>query len=143
MDVWFYHLLARPLESALPALVARTLANGWTAVIQATSPERLAALEEGFELRRLDALARQRRVRRAQQGDVLGQMAAAVPVEQAGKAHIQLAALAGVQRDVVAQIPRQQPVELRIGEAQPAAGEQERAAGDQDQAAERASGHAA
>ena len=46
MEVWFYHLQRRPLESALPALVARTLANGWTAVIQATSPERLAALDD-------------------------------------------------------------------------------------------------
>ena len=46
MEVWFYHLQRRPLESALPALVARTLAHGWTAVIQATSPERLAALDD-------------------------------------------------------------------------------------------------
>lgn len=46
MEVWFYHLLNRPLESALPALVARTLANGWTAIIQATSAERLAALDD-------------------------------------------------------------------------------------------------
>ena len=46
MEVWFYHLQRRPLESALPTLVARTLANGWTAVIQATSPERLAALDD-------------------------------------------------------------------------------------------------
>ena len=46
MEVWFYHLQRRPLESALPALVARTLANGWTAVIQVASPERLAALDD-------------------------------------------------------------------------------------------------
>lgn len=46
MEVWFYHLQRRPLESALPALVARSLANGWKAVIQATSPERLAALDD-------------------------------------------------------------------------------------------------
>ncbi len=46
MEVWFYHLQRRPLESALPALVARTRANGWTAVVQATSPERLAALDD-------------------------------------------------------------------------------------------------
>lgn len=46
MEVWFYHLQRRPLESALPALLARALANGWTAAVQAASPERLAALDD-------------------------------------------------------------------------------------------------
>ena len=70
-------------------------------------------------------------------------MAAAVPIEQAGQTAVEFATLTGVERDVVAQVPRQQPIELRIGEAQAAAGEQERAAGDEDEAAERTGGHAA
>jgi DNA polymerase-3 subunit chi len=46
MEVWFYHLQRQPLERALPALVARTLARGWTAAIQAATPERLQALDD-------------------------------------------------------------------------------------------------
>ena len=46
MEVWFYHLQRQPLEAVLPTLVDRTLARGWTAVIQTVSPERLAALDD-------------------------------------------------------------------------------------------------
>ncbi len=46
MEVWFYHLQRRPLEATLPNLVERSIARGWTAVIQAASPERLAALDD-------------------------------------------------------------------------------------------------
>ena len=44
-EVLFYHLEHHPLERALPALVERTLARGWRAVIQAGSEERVDALD--------------------------------------------------------------------------------------------------
>lgn len=44
-EVLFYHLQSQPLEAALPTLVERSLARGWRAVIQMSSPERLAALD--------------------------------------------------------------------------------------------------
>ncbi|MBI1384206.1 MAG: DNA polymerase III subunit chi [Rhizobiales bacterium] len=44
-EVWFYHLESRPLERVLPMLLERTLARGWKAVVQAGSPERVAALD--------------------------------------------------------------------------------------------------
>jgi DNA polymerase III subunit chi len=44
-EVLFYHLEHQPLERALPALVERTLARGWRAVIQAGSEERVEALD--------------------------------------------------------------------------------------------------
>jgi DNA polymerase III subunit chi len=46
MEVWFYHLQRQPLEAVLPTLIERTLARGWKAVIQAATPERLAALDD-------------------------------------------------------------------------------------------------
>ena len=44
-EVLFYHLEHQPLERALPALVERTLARGWRAVIQVGSEERVEALD--------------------------------------------------------------------------------------------------
>ncbi len=44
-EVLFYHLERQPLERALPALLEKTLAKGWRAVVQAASEERLAALD--------------------------------------------------------------------------------------------------
>ena len=44
-EVLFYHLEHQPLERALPALVERTLARGWRAVVQAGSEERVDALD--------------------------------------------------------------------------------------------------
>lgn len=44
-EVLFYHLERQTLEQVLPRLVERTLERGWRAVIQAGSPERLAALD--------------------------------------------------------------------------------------------------
>lgn len=44
-DIWFYHLDRSPLMEALPPLLARSLDRGWRAVIQATSAERLEALD--------------------------------------------------------------------------------------------------
>jgi DNA polymerase III subunit chi len=44
-EVFFYHLERQSLEQVLPGLVERTLERGWRAVVQAGSPERLAALD--------------------------------------------------------------------------------------------------
>ena len=44
-EVFFYHLERHPLERVLPGLLERTLERGWRAVVQAGSPERLAALD--------------------------------------------------------------------------------------------------
>ena len=45
-QVLFYHLQRQPLEAVLPTLVAKSLERGWRAVVQATSEERLAALDD-------------------------------------------------------------------------------------------------
>jgi DNA polymerase-3 subunit chi len=45
MEIWFYHLTRQPLDRALPVLLERALARGWKAVVQATSEERVAALD--------------------------------------------------------------------------------------------------
>jgi len=44
-EVLFYHLEHRSLESVLPELLERTLQRGWRAVVQASSPERVEALD--------------------------------------------------------------------------------------------------
>lgn len=44
-EVLFYHLERQPLEKVLPNLLARTLARGWQAVVQAGSEERLDAVD--------------------------------------------------------------------------------------------------
>src|SRR4051812_4358980 len=46
MEVHFYHLQRGPLETALPKLLEKSLQRGWRAVVQATSAERLAALDD-------------------------------------------------------------------------------------------------
>ena len=43
-EVLFYHLEHQPLDKVLPSLIERTLERGWRAVIQAGTPERVAAL---------------------------------------------------------------------------------------------------
>ncbi len=45
-EVWFYHLEQRRLEDVLPTLLERSIQRGWRAVVQAGSPERVAALDE-------------------------------------------------------------------------------------------------
>lgn len=45
-EVLFYHLQRQPLEAVLPTLVAKSLERGWRAVVQATTEERLAALDD-------------------------------------------------------------------------------------------------
>ena len=44
-EVLFYHLERQPLERVLPTLLEKTLARGWTAVVQSGSEERLQALD--------------------------------------------------------------------------------------------------
>lgn len=44
-EVLFYHLERQPLERVLPALIERTLARGWRAVVQAGSEERVEVLD--------------------------------------------------------------------------------------------------
>jgi len=43
-EVYFYHLESRTLEQVLPTLLERSLERGWRAVVQASSPERIEAL---------------------------------------------------------------------------------------------------
>ncbi|MDP2732739.1 MAG: DNA polymerase III subunit chi [Hoeflea sp.] len=44
-EVLFYHLERQPLERVLPQLLEKSLQRGWRAVVQAGSPERVAALD--------------------------------------------------------------------------------------------------
>lgn len=45
-EVFFYHLKERPLEAALPQLLEKCLERGWRCVVQASSPERVEALDQ-------------------------------------------------------------------------------------------------
>ena len=44
-ELLFYHLQGRGIDSALPALLERSLQRGWRVVVQGGSEERLAALD--------------------------------------------------------------------------------------------------
>jgi len=44
-EVLFYHLQRQPLERVLPSLLARCLERGWRVVVQASSDERVEALD--------------------------------------------------------------------------------------------------
>jgi DNA polymerase III subunit chi len=46
VEVLFYHLQGQSLEQTLPQLLERTLQRGWKAVVRASSPERLKALDD-------------------------------------------------------------------------------------------------
>jgi DNA polymerase III subunit chi len=45
-EVLFYHLQRQPLEAVLPTLLEKSLERGWRALVQASSEERLAALDD-------------------------------------------------------------------------------------------------
>ncbi|WAC26874.1 MULTISPECIES: DNA polymerase III subunit chi [unclassified Ancylobacter] len=45
-EVFFYHLQGRPLEGALPQLLEKCLERGWRCIVQASSPERIDALDQ-------------------------------------------------------------------------------------------------
>jgi DNA polymerase III subunit chi len=44
-EVLFYHLQRQPLERVLPSLLERSLERGWRVVVQASSDERVEALD--------------------------------------------------------------------------------------------------
>jgi DNA polymerase III subunit chi len=44
-EVLFYHLVRQPLERVLPNLLERSLDRGWRVVVQASSEERVEALD--------------------------------------------------------------------------------------------------
>lgn len=44
-EVLFYHLQRQPLERVLPTLLERSLERGWRVVVQASSDERVEALD--------------------------------------------------------------------------------------------------
>ena len=44
-EMLFYHLHRRPLEGVLPSLLERCLERGWRVVVQASSDERVDALD--------------------------------------------------------------------------------------------------
>ena len=46
VEILFYHLQRRPLETVLPQLLERSLQRGWKVVVQAVTPERMAALDD-------------------------------------------------------------------------------------------------
>ncbi|MCP8940270.1 DNA polymerase III subunit chi [Alsobacter sp. SYSU M60028] len=46
VEVLFYHLERRPLEAVLPQLVEKSLERGWRVVVQASTQERLGALDD-------------------------------------------------------------------------------------------------
>jgi DNA polymerase-3 subunit chi len=46
MEIWFYHLQRQSLDEALPGLIEKALERGWRVVVQASSEERIAALDE-------------------------------------------------------------------------------------------------
>ena len=45
-EVLFYHLQQQSLEAVLPTLLQKTLERGWRAVVQVTTEERQAALDD-------------------------------------------------------------------------------------------------
>jgi DNA polymerase-3 subunit chi len=44
-EIFFYHLERRTLEDVLPTLLQRSMEKGWRATVQATSEERIEALD--------------------------------------------------------------------------------------------------
>lgn len=44
-EILFYHLQGQPLERVLPALLEKSLERGWRIVVQASSDERIEALD--------------------------------------------------------------------------------------------------
>lgn len=44
-EILFYHLQRRPLEKVLPTLLEKSLERGWRVVVQASSDERVEALD--------------------------------------------------------------------------------------------------
>ena len=47
-EILFYHLTRQPLEKALPALLEKCLERKWNVVVQASTPERVSALDDAL-----------------------------------------------------------------------------------------------
>ncbi|WP_127145837.1 DNA polymerase III subunit chi [Pelagibacterium montanilacus] len=47
-ELLFYHLETKPLETVLPALLEKSLARGWRAVVEVGSAERLEVLDSAL-----------------------------------------------------------------------------------------------
>lgn len=45
-EILFFHLQSRPLESVLPTILERALSRGQKVVVEVSSPERLAAVDD-------------------------------------------------------------------------------------------------
>ncbi len=45
-EVWFYHLRSQKLDNVLPVLLEKSLERKWKVTVQATSEERLDALDQ-------------------------------------------------------------------------------------------------
>lgn len=54
-EVLFYHLERSPLEKVLPELLEKSLQRGWRAIVQASSIERVEALDASLWTYREDA----------------------------------------------------------------------------------------
>ena len=54
-EIYFYHLENRTLEQVLPTLLERSLERGWRAVVQASSKERVEALNTALWTYREDS----------------------------------------------------------------------------------------
>jgi DNA polymerase-3 subunit chi len=55
MDVLFYHLQGQSLEKVLPTLLERALGRDWTVVVETSTSERMAALDDHLWTYRDDA----------------------------------------------------------------------------------------
>src|SRR5262245_2785413 len=54
-EILFYHLQQQPLEKVLPTLLEKSLERGWRVVVQASSEERVDALDSHLWTYRDDA----------------------------------------------------------------------------------------
>jgi DNA polymerase-3 subunit chi len=54
-EILFYHLQQQPLEKVLPTLLEKSLERGWRVVVQASSEERVEALDSHLWTYRDDA----------------------------------------------------------------------------------------
>jgi DNA polymerase-3 subunit chi len=71
-EVYFYHLESRTLEQVLPTLLERSIGRGWRAVVQASSKERVEALNTALWTYREDSFL--------PHGDLSDGLAAAQPI---------------------------------------------------------------
>ncbi|MBV8754001.1 MAG: DNA polymerase III subunit chi [Hyphomicrobiales bacterium] len=54
-EMLFYHLQRQPLEKVLPPLLEKSLARGWRVIVQASSEERVEALDAHLWIYREDS----------------------------------------------------------------------------------------